>query len=139
MKKVSLFLVLFIICCNYKVSEKKEHIYMPSVTKSEIRVPNIKFDNLNHNLGTLKKGETISKYIKFRNKGGTDLIISNVKSSCGCTVANWPKNPIPKNQKDSILLQINTSSLTGKVRKSITIITNSIPNTKVITINAKVE
>lgn len=139
MKKVSLFLVLLNLCCNYEVSEKKDHIYMPSVTKIENRVPNIKFDNLNHDLGILKKGETISKYIKFRNNGYSDLIISNVKSSCGCTVTNWPKNPIPKNQKDSLLLQINTSSLSGKVRKTITIITNSIPNTKVITINAKVE
>jgi len=92
----------------------------------------------NLNFGTIEKGEIISRYITFKNDGKRDLVISNVKSSCGCTIADWPKNPIAPNHSDSILLVLNTSSLNGKIMKTVTIISNSKPNTKVITINAQI-
>ncbi len=134
--------ILFIILgsCNPNNSSKN-YIYIPEQINKQntIDFPKIKFSKLNYDFGILKKGDVISNYIIFKNDGKKDLIISNVKSSCGCTVAEWPKNPIPSNQYDSLLFKLNTSSLNGKISKNITIITNSKPNTKVITINAQIK
>ena len=98
----------------------------------------MKFSKLDFNFGIVNKGQIISRYITFKNDGKRDLVISNVKSSCGCTIANWPKNPIAPNSSDSLLLELNTGSLNGKIMKTVTIISNSKPNTKVITINAQI-
>ncbi len=134
-----LILLLYFLSCNINESVNKNHIYIPSKNnKSNFERPNIKFSTLNFNLGTIVKGEIISRYITFKNDGKRDLIISNVKSSCGCTIADWPKNPIAPNHSDSLLLELNSSSLNGKIMKTVTVISNSIPNTKVITINAQI-
>ena len=135
-----IILLLYFLSCNLNESTNKNHIYNPSKNnkKSNLGLPNIKFSKLNFNFGTIEKGDVISKYITFKNDGKRDLVISNVKSSCGCTVADWPKNPIAPNHSDSLLLELNSSSLNGKIMKTVTIISNSKPNTKVITINAQI-
>ena len=132
--------MLCFLSCNLNESTNKNHIYNPSknTNKSNLELPNIKFSKLNLNFGTIEKGEVISRYITFKNDGKRDLVISNVKSSCGCTVADWPKNPIAPNHSDSLLLELSSSSLNGKIMKTVTIISNSKPNTKVITINAQI-
>lgn len=129
---------LYFLSCNLNESANKNHIYIPSKNNNRSEQPNIKFSNLDLNFGTVEKGQIISSYITFKNDGKRDLVISNVKSSCGCTIANWPKNPIAPNNSDSLLLELNTSSLNGKIMKTVTIISNSKPNTKVITINAQI-
>ena len=135
-----IILLLCFFSCNLNESANKNHIYIPSKNnnRSNVEQPNIKFSNLDLNFGTVEKGQIISSYITFKNDGKRDLVISNVKSSCGCTIANWPKNPIAPNNSDSLLLELNTSSLNGKIMKTVTIISNSKPNTKVITINAQI-
>ena len=137
---IIIFLLLCFLSCNLNESANKNHIYIPSKNnnKSNFERPNIKFSKLNFNFGTIDKGEIISKYITFKNDGKKDLVISNVKSSCGCTIADWPKNPISPNHSDSLLLVLNSSSLNGIIKKTITVISNSKPNTKVITINAQI-
>ena len=137
----SILLLLVILgSCNQNNSSKN-YMYVPNQINKQNKkdYPKIKFSKLNYDFGILKKGDVISDYIIFKNDGEKDLIISNVKSSCGCTVAEWPKNPISANQYDSLFFKLNTSLLNGKISKNITIITNSIPNTKVITINAQIK
>ena len=131
---------LYFLSCNLNESANKNHIYIPSKNNnsSNFDQPNIKFSKLDFNFGIVNKGQVITRYITFKNDGKRDLVISNVKSSCGCTIANWPRNPIAPNNSDSLLLELNTSLLNGKIMKTVTIISNSKPNTKVITINAQI-
>lgn len=133
-------ILLCLISCNLDESVNKNHIYIPSKNNNRTNFdqPNIKFSKLDFNFGIVNKGQVITRYITFKNDGKRDLVISNVKSSCGCTIANWPRNPIAPNNSDSLLLELNTSSLNGKIMKTVTIISNSKPNTKVITINAQI-
>jgi len=135
-----IILLLCFLSCNLNESTNKNHIYNPTknTKKSNPGLPNIKFSKLNFNFGTIEKGDVISKYITFKNDGKRDLVISNVKSSCGCTVADWPKNPIAPNHSDSLLLELSSISLNGKIMKTVTIVSNSKPNTKIITINAQI-
>lgn len=101
--------------------------------------PVIQFEKTRHDFGTITQGEKITYFFKFKNTGGSDLIISNVSAGCGCTVADYPKNPIPPGKEGKIAIQFNSKGKTGMQTQTATVFTNTNPPTTVITINAMVE
>ncbi|WP_396155776.1 DUF1573 domain-containing protein [Flavobacterium macrobrachii] len=60
----------------------------------------------------------------FTNTGDAPLIIKDAKSTCGCTVPSFPKEPIAPGQSGKIEVKYNMN--TGPIRKTITIETNAI-------------
>ena len=151
MKTVKIILYLLIttnFACNdlTKKVETKERI--PStvvnnpITAQEVRqegaLPELSFETLRYNFGDITQGETVSHQFVFTNTGEGDLIISNAKGSCGCTVPKWPKKPIAPGEKAEIKVTFNSSGREGKQKKTVTLVTNAIPNTKVLTISGEV-
>nr|MDP6908462.1 DUF1573 domain-containing protein [Flavobacteriales bacterium] len=61
----------------------------------------------------------------FTNSGTEPLIISKAKGSCGCTVPEWPKEPIAPGAKASIKVKYDTKRV-GPISKSVTITSNSV-------------
>lgn len=88
--------------------------------------------------GTITQGEVVSTHFKFKNVGKTDLIISSAQGSCGCTVPEWPKEPIKPGEEGKIAVTFNSSGKQGKQNKTITIVANTIPNTKVVALKGDV-
>ncbi len=88
--------------------------------------------------GTITQGEVVSTAFKFKNAGKTDLIISSAQGSCGCTVPEWPKEPIKPGMEGVIKVSFNSSGKQGKQNKTITLVANTIPNTKVIALKGDV-
>ena len=64
--------------------------------------PKIEFTKETHDYGTIKYGADGTCTFEFKNTGNAPLIISNAKGSCGCTVPEWPKEPIAPGAKGSI-------------------------------------
>ena len=62
---------------------------------------------------------------EFKNTGNAPLIISNAKGSCGCTVPEWPKEPIAPGAKASIKVKYDTSRQ-GVINKNVTITSNAV-------------
>jgi hypothetical protein len=60
----------------------------------------------------------------FENTGKGTLIITNVTSSCGCTVPIYPKNPIKKGKSDKIVVKYDSERV-GQFTKSVKIFSNS--------------
>ncbi len=100
--------------------------------------PEMKFESLVHNFGKLSQGEKVTYAFKFKNIGGADLIISDARGSCGCTVPEYPRKAIAPGQESEISVQFSSEGKKGQVEKTVTITTNCSPNTKVITIQAEV-
>ena len=75
---------------------------------------------------------------RFRNVGQSNLIISSAQGSCGCTVPEWPKEPIKPGEEGKINIIFNSTGKQGLQNKTITLIANTIPNTKVIAIKGEV-
>jgi len=88
--------------------------------------------------GTITQGEVVSTNFKFKNVGKSDLIISSAQGSCGCTVPEWPKEPIKPGEEGKIAVTFNSSGKQGKQNKTITLVSNTLPNTKVIALKGEV-
>lgn len=84
----------------------------------------IEFPKETHDYGTIKNGADGSCTFEFKNTGNEPLIISNAKGSCGCTVPEWPKEPIAPGAKASIKVKYDTNRA-GAINKSVTITSNA--------------
>lgn len=102
----------------------KDEYQMGQKTKMEI--------NTNINAGEVFLGEKVKTDIKIKNVGSYPLILAEVVGSCSCTIAEYPKDPIPPGQTAVIKTSIATSSI-GRLTKDIRISSNTEPSlTKVI-------
>lgn len=74
--------------------------------------------------GTIEKGADGVRVFEFTNTGDEPLIISNVKSSCGCTVPSKPKDPIMPGDTGEIKVKYDTNRV-NPIRKTITVMSNA--------------
>ncbi len=88
--------------------------------------PIIFFKNPNFNFGKIFKGQKIEHIFTFENRGKTDLEISKVKSSCGCTAAILTNKIVPPGKTGEIKTTFNSSAFHDKVTKSITLNSNAL-------------
>lgn len=101
--------------------------------------PVMVFNEEHHNFGKITQGEKVSFSFVFKNLGGTDLVISSAQGSCGCTVPTYPKTAIKPNQQSTIDVVFDSDGKSGIVNKTVTLVTNCNPSTKIISISATVE
>ena len=97
-----------------------------------------KFEETNHHFGDINAGEIVSYEFKFINSGGKDLVITQATGSCGCTVPEYSKEPIKPGGSGKIKVTFNSEGKSGMQSKTVTILANTIPNTKVLTISAEI-
>jgi hypothetical protein len=97
----------------------------------------IKFEKIVHDYGTMVQGADGNSEFKFTNKGKAPLVLSNVQASCGCTVPEWPKEPILPGKTSSIKVKYNTAII-GSFGKSITVSSNAANSSVVLTIKGNV-
>lgn len=86
----------------------------------------IEFEKVHIDLGDFPKadGKKTVKF-KFQNTGNGKLVINNVSTSCGCTVADYPKHFIKPGGKGEIVVTYDgTKKVAGKFQKSITVYTD---------------
>ncbi len=73
--------------------------------------------------GTIDQGGEPLRLAKFTNTGTEPLIITGAKGSCGCTVPNWPKDPIMPGESSQIEIRYDTKRV-GAINKTVTVTTN---------------
>ena len=78
--------------------------------------------------GTVTEGDTVHLNYTFRNTGSTPLFITGVKTECGCTVTDFPRNIIQPQESGIIKAVFNTTAKQGFVRKSIHVSSNTRNN-----------
>jgi len=87
--------------------------------------------------GTIEQGSNGECEFKFTNKGKSPILLTNVAASCGCTIPEWPKEPILPGKSSSIKVSYNTN-IQGNFHKSITVSSNAINNTLILQIKGNV-
>jgi hypothetical protein len=98
----------------------------------------ISFKEEFHDFGQLTSGEIVSYAFKFRNTGKSVLVISNVATSCGCTVTDYPKQPVKPGEEAIIDVKFDTKGKRGLQTKSITVIANTEPANTTLRIQASI-
>ena len=88
------------------------------------KVAKIEFKTEIIDYGTIEKGADGVRVFEFTNTGNAPLIISNVKSTCGCTVPKKPKEPIMPGETGEIEVKYDTNRV-NPIRKTITVISNA--------------
>ena len=103
-----------------------------------VTMPKIQMDEESYDFGDIIQGESVTHDFIIKNIGNDKLLINSAKGSCGCTVPVWPKEPILEGEESTIKVTFNSVGKKGRQNKTVTLVTNAIPNTKVITINGNV-
>jgi hypothetical protein len=113
---------------NPKTAEGEQNISMPEIT----------FAKTEHDFGRLIQGEQVVYVFRFTNTGNSDLLISKVSASCGCTASKYTREPVKPGKEGKIEVTFDSNGQRGIQNKTITVLTNGRPQTTVLRIKAQV-
>ncbi len=106
--------------------------------------PNGKFASMDfvktvHDFGKIKHDAKVETIFEFVNNGKADLVITNAVGSCGCTVPDYPKEPVKIGDKGTIKVSFDSSKKSGSQSKSVTITANTPNGMEVLEIKADIQ
>ncbi|MBS4061151.1 MAG: DUF1573 domain-containing protein [Bacteroidetes bacterium] len=101
-------------------------------------VPQITFNKVEHDFGRLIQGEQVIHVFKFTNTGSSDLLISKVSASCGCTASKYTRDPVKPGQEGKVEITFDSNGQRGIQNKTITVLTNGIPQMTTLRVKAQV-
>ncbi len=99
----------------------------------------IKFKEELHDFGAVPQDSENKYSFEFTNTGVEPLVIENAKGSCGCTVPNYPKEPVMPGQSATIDVVYKPGKQQGPQQKTVTITANTEPKNTVVKIKADVQ
>lgn len=147
MKKLSflgiLILTIIFFACengnNKQISTDVVKNTKSAVDHAEKGTPSIiTFEETEHFFGDVIQGEKVTYSFKFHNTGGSDLLITNVSTSCGCTVGKYPREPIKPGEEGDVEVTFDTNRRKGIQNKTVTVLANTEPNRTILRIKANV-
>jgi len=122
----------FLISCNNSGSKvSTDVVNNPAsavVNANAGDLPVIQFEETTHDFGKIIQGEKVSYTFKFKNVGKTDLLISKVSTSCGCTATDYPKDPVAPGESGKIVVTFDSHNKKGFQNKTATVMANTEPN-----------
>lgn len=104
--------------------------------KAEKNFPVMTFETPEHDFGIINSGDQVVYDFKFKNTGKTDLVISNAKGSCGCTVPEFSREPIKPGGSGIIKVSFSSVGKLGTQSKSVRITANTFKGRERIKIKA---
>lgn len=127
MKNLLIALVFssFFIACN----DAQEEISAADQTTSVIAEPgaltSIEWIDSTKNLGRINEGQKVQISFRFKNSGNKPLVIQSVRPGCGCTVADYPKEPIAPGKVGEITGAFDSQGREGLQHKEIFVSANT--------------
>ena len=100
-------------------------IAMQQVMRDSARYTSIQWLDSTKDFGTIPEGENVQVSFRFRNTGASPLVITQVRPSCGCTVADQPKEPVAPGVEGHITATFNSQGHAGINRKTLFVTANT--------------
>ena len=122
MKKLIAFALFLTLGLSYSYAQVEK-----VVEKNEATGPIMTFESTEVDYGTIIQDSDPFRFFKFTNTGDAPLVINHAKGSCGCTVPQWPREPIAPGQTSEITVEFNSKNKKGKQNKKVTITANTNP------------
>jgi outer membrane murein-binding lipoprotein Lpp len=101
-------------------------------------IPAMEFETIDHDFGTINEGDVVEYTYKFKNTGEAPLIIQGAQGSCGCTVPEWPKEPVPVGGTGIIKAKFDSNGKQNTQNKTVTVTANTWPKQTVLRFKAMV-
>lgn len=102
----------------------------------------IEYEAMVHDFGEIKEGDMVKYSFKFKNTGSEPLVISDAKGSCGCTVPDWPREPVAPGATAEIKVEFDSKGKGtedgSKQTKRVTVTANTNPAQTYLTISGVV-
>ena len=143
MKKI--LLTVFVVAliplnsCKENVNEKinQENIEKAAERDAQTIVfPSINFDKTLHDFGEIQNGTPVETVFSYTNSGRSPLVVTDIKSTCGCTVPQgWSKEPLMPGESSQFSVKFNGKGA-NKVSKTITLTTNTEKGREQVRISA---
>ncbi len=132
-----LALLVFTSCKENATSKIKTGNVAVAAERDEAarQLPVMEFDKSEHDFGTIEQGTPQETIFSFTNTGNAPLIITDAKSTCGCTVPKKPDAPIAPGEKGELLVRFNGSGQ-NQVTKTITVTANTEKGQELLRIKA---
>ena len=90
-----------------------------------------------HDFGNIERQKPATIEFTFKNPGMIPLVVTDVKTSCGCTVPEYPKEPIPPGGEGKIVVTYDAKA-SGYFNKTITVMTNTTDGVSLLYIKGEV-
>lgn len=103
-----------------------------------VNVPKLTFAETSYDFGKVKEGAIVEHGFVFTNTGKQPLLIGNAKSTCGCTVPEYPKEPIAPGARGVLKIRFDTKGKEGFQTKPVTVTTNGLPSVVKVTVLGQV-
>ncbi len=103
------------------------------------RVARMEFREAEYAFGTVRAGTPVSHQFTFTNTGQVPLLITDARSTCGCTVPSYPREPIAPGEEGTIRVRFDTTNKRGRQRKPITLTANTYPSMTTIYVEGTVQ
>ncbi len=134
-------IALMTVSCKDNVQGKITDADMATVEAEKAmagKLPKVSFDKTEHDFGTINAGDVVETEFTVTNTGESDLVISDAKASCGCTVPDYPKQPVKPGESAPIKVSFNSSGKSGMQNKTVTLTTNTENGKETFSIKANV-
>ncbi|HLT52680.1 MAG TPA: DUF1573 domain-containing protein [Flavobacteriaceae bacterium] len=103
------------------------------------KYPVMEFDKTDHDFGEIEAHQNVETVFTYKNVGQAPLVITNIASSCGCTVPqDWSKEPLAVGETGQFTVKFNGSG-SNKVSKTVTITANTEKGKEMVKISAFVK
>lgn len=123
--------IVLMLCLMFSSCSKTKYLQKHS-TKAHIE-----FKEGEHNFGQVIFGHPAEWNFEFVNTGADTLRITEVQSTCGCTVPQWPKDKIAPNEKGAIKV-VYDSQRSGIFQKAVTVFSNADNSALVLVVTGEV-
>jgi hypothetical protein len=120
-----------------KEREQQQAAQSQQAVNTNPNAPDIVFNKVVHNYGDINQNDDGRCEFTFKNEGKEPLILSNVRSSCGCTVPEWPRQPILPGESEVIKVKYDTKRV-GPINKNVQVYSNAKTSPVVLKIEGKV-
>ena len=123
------------VSCN---SEASSGDIQPTAEAKVNQVTTIHWIDSARDFGKITEGQKLAVSFRFKNTGNKPLVIESVQPACGCTVADYPKQPIAPGEEGEITGEFNSEGRAGQQHKEITVTTNTPARTQNVVFDVNV-
>ena len=139
---VGICFLVFTSSCKENAAKKIEETNIAAAAERDeksSKFPVLEFENKEHDFGEIEAKTKVETVFKYKNSGDAPLVITDIKSSCGCTVPqDWSREPLLPGDSGQFTVKFNGSG-SNKITKTITVTANTEKGKETVKIMAFVK